>query len=804
MPIDIQALPLSSISTKWKEPYASASLNRRFVGITPQGIYRGLTLTEDPLSGDRTVIISQDTDNNDHVAVFQNENEYQVSYRDSASGDITLTLTAYASVDVLVTLFIDYQIGLATYGTYRIYTQAEFDGLAASLKDTLIVLGTVTIPGSGAIASSSISLVSRTLASANIHPGTIPRTPITRNPNFEIGEVAQSYRLSSQFWEKTVSVGSGTWKTSSNRADSGTKSIELAISVAPFTGIIKQQAGIEVIASQLITSTVSVWQDTTVSSGTFVMFMEFSDSTGTLLSTSSQSLGAGIDAGWREVVSVFTVPVGASTIRAFGVQCIALDPGSIGIFGYIDSLRMIVEPRVSDEAHIFDQRFRQRESVSGLRISDTAGNFSDLSADISFNKDSPVGEGKVSLLPANPSDEPPAFELAGRMIELGSQLLATAANALKARVSAEQADVGVSTYTLMWETKVAGIAGSRTYIKHDGTLINTGNAYWDGASWNKDVGGDRASMVEFGTDGSFTMLAQATGTDLWNDGAWTSTRATMNSIGEMSLGGSVELGVELRVVAADSGVPRIVASPSPVAAFTLISEFIGDLGPGHRQYMDDNGGSLFFISNARWNEATATWIKDINTLDARYEKFGPDVHTVSSRPASAGPNDATTGFSDGLWTPLYLDTSAISASSFYDRKLQWVTVGAGSQPAFVGGSGSSRVNVLDALSFPKVLCCVRTDGVGGIDSAFSEGYNWRENNVDITGAKIRIYFPAGGEMDDDDYIVTATPGGGAQGVSINDKNTAYIEFVLWDSSHVAINGLVTVMEVNFSIYGRQS
>ena len=542
MPIDIQALPLDSINTKWKEPYASASLNKRFVGITPQGIYRGLILTPDPLSGDRTVIISQDADNSDHVAVFQNENDFQVGYRDTVSGDITLTLTAYSGVDVLVTLFIDYQIGFSTSGTYRVYTQAEFDGLGASFKKTLIVLGTVTVPVSGAITASSISLNSRTLASANIQPGTIPSTLITRNPNFEIGEVNQSYELSSQFWEKSVSVGAGTWRTSSDRADSGVKSIELAVSVAPFTGVIKQQAGIEVTAGQLLTTTISVWQDKVISSGTFVYFMEFSDSTGTLLSTSSQTLDAGVDTGFREVTLIINVPAGASTIRSFGVQCIALDPSSVGIFAYIDSLRVLVEPRAADEAHVFDQRFRQRESVSGLRIADASGNFADPSADLSFDKDTPAGEGRVSLLPTNPSDDPPAFKVAGRIVDLGSQLLGAAANALKARITAEQATAGVSTYTLMWESKRTGVGGSRTYVKEDGTLVNTGNARWAGANWVKDVNAVEASMTEFGTDGASSFFIQGSGVDSWADGSWTTEAFSMSSTGGATFAGGVKIG----------------------------------------------------------------------------------------------------------------------------------------------------------------------------------------------------------------------------------------------------------------------
>ena len=35
MPVDVLTLPPSSINTKWKEPYASASLNAKLVGTSP-------------------------------------------------------------------------------------------------------------------------------------------------------------------------------------------------------------------------------------------------------------------------------------------------------------------------------------------------------------------------------------------------------------------------------------------------------------------------------------------------------------------------------------------------------------------------------------------------------------------------------------------------------------------------------------------------------------------------------------------------------------------------------------------------
>jgi len=536
MPVDIQALPSDSINTKWKDPYASASLNRRPVGITPPGIYRGLALSTDPLSGDRTVNIESDPDSGDHVAVFENEDGFSLNYRDEASGDMTISLTAYSSVDVVISLFVDYQIGLSTSGIIRSYTQAEFDGLSPSFRNSLVVVGTVSVPASGAIGAGSLSLNQRTLASQNIQKGTIQNAPIIRNNLFEIGETGQSYELSSHFWRKTASAGAGTWTTSTDRAESGTKSIKLEIATAPFSGEISQQAGIGTTTGELLICSIAVWQDLTISSGLFQFFVEFSDSNGDLLATLTQNLDGGIDTGWRTVSPIIQSPAGAVSIRSFGVRCTALDPSSVGTFAYIDSIEINVESADPQLPYPFDQRFRQRVGASSIQLIGEDGNFSDISADISFNPEIPSGEGSISVSSVNPSSLPPALELAGRMIELGSQLLATGANALKARISAEQADSGVSTYTLMWETFKSGVQGSRTYVKHDGTLINTGNARWNGTNWVKDVNTVEASMTEFGTDGTWSIFVQGAGIDVWADGAWTAnTILALSSAGDFSV-----------------------------------------------------------------------------------------------------------------------------------------------------------------------------------------------------------------------------------------------------------------------------
>lgn len=525
MPVDIQSLPSSSINTKWKETYASASLNSRPVGVVSPGIYRGLLLSVDGLAGDRTVVVSADPDKADHVAVFENEAGYSVNYRDGASGDITVSLVSYSSVDVVLTILIDYQISATTTGSFRAYTQAEFDGLTASFRGTLVVLGTVTVPASGPISAGGVSLTGRTLASANIQKGLVQNAPISRNRNFEIGETGASDKLSSCFWEKAVTVGTGTWANSTVRAESGVKSVLLSVTAGPLTGGLIQRAGVETIAGELFVCEIAVWQEETISSGVFEFFIEFEDSNGDVLSSVVADLDGGVvDVVWRTVSPILVAPTGATAVRSFGVRCTAMDPTSTGAFAYIDSVGVLVEPSDSRHPYPFDERFRQRMLASSLELVSEGGNFADKRVSIGYEETTPTGEGTVSVDPSDATDLPPALSFPGRVIDLGDGLLATAADARKARISALPAIIGTSAYTLMWESFRGGVQAMRMYTGSLGAAVYTANARWDGANWQKDVAAVAASRVIVGSGStSLTVERQATGVDTWGDGAWTDT-----------------------------------------------------------------------------------------------------------------------------------------------------------------------------------------------------------------------------------------------------------------------------------------
>lgn len=497
MPTDILTLPPSSLNTKWKEPYASASLNQRFVGITAPGIYRGLRIQPDPSLGDRTIQVAADPDKLDHVAVYENASGFSVTYRDGTSGDIVVSLAAYASVTVVVCIFVNYQTGVVTTGAFRVFTEAEFNALDSSVRDALVVLGTVIVPASGAIPGANISLLRRTLASTNVSRGTILNAPIIRNSGFEIGETNATHARSSYFWNKEVFTGTGSWKTSTAVVDSGMKSIELTITAGPLFARLTQMIGVPAVEGQLFLVSVRVKQLKTVISGGFRFDLVWADANDAVLTNTFINLDGGVvDSAFRTVETIIEAPAGAASLQEAHIQIGTLSPSSTGVFCYLDSIDIFVEPEDPQHPYPFDQTFRRDVVGTSLRLSDVfAGtNFSNLTGAVTFDRLNPSSEGSFRVEPANSASLPPALALLGRIYKLGSDLLSSEANALKPRIDADVSVVGGVDYTLMWQSVPAGQPGYRKYVSNTGQLIETVNATWSGVAWSKDVGGTDAVL----------------------------------------------------------------------------------------------------------------------------------------------------------------------------------------------------------------------------------------------------------------------------------------------------------------------
>jgi hypothetical protein len=542
MSVDVLALPLNSINTKWKEPYASSSLNAKLVGIVAPGIYRGLKIVRDTSSGDRTVIIEADKNRIDHVAVHE-KSGFSITYRDVTSGNFTLSLSAYSNAVVVVCIYIKYQIGVPTTGTYRVFTESEFSGLSTSASEGLVVLGTVTVPISGAISAANISTLRRTVASANISAGLILNSPLVVNSDFELGEANASHARSSLFWDKSVTAGTGLWKTNTAVVDSGMKSIELNILTGPFSGSLSEQIGIQVTEGQSLSGVVAIRQLKTVASGSILFFMEWADVNDNLLSTTTKTIDGGvIDTLFRTVNISVQVPAGATSLRAVGIKAILVTPSSLGVFGYIDEISVDIEPLDNQHPYPFDGTFRRVMTSTAISLFDKQGSFSSQAAAIRFDASLPASEGRVVVEANNQSNLPPAIGFLGRLYKLGAGLLATESSALKPRVDADVSSLGSCEYTLMWESAREGESfGSytqpvvRMYASAVGSWLFVTNASWSSTTWVKDVAGQEAFKIELKRN-QFVVAYQIAATATWADAGWLESLSSINSAINLRLG----------------------------------------------------------------------------------------------------------------------------------------------------------------------------------------------------------------------------------------------------------------------------
>ena len=714
MPVDVLTLPLSSMNTKWKEPYASASLNSKLTGIIAPGIYRGLIMAPDPLLGDRTVLVKADVDSGDHVAVYQNVLGYSVTYRDSTSGDITLSLSSYSNVTVIVCVYINYTPGVDTTGSFRVFTQAEFNVLSTDVRDALVILGTVNVPVSGVISSSNISLQFRTLASANLARGTILNAPLVRNPGFELGETNATYAQSSIFWDKSFTVGTGVWRTSTALVNTGMKSIEFSITAGPVTGDLSQQMGIETAEGELFLISVVIKQLKTISSGTLVFFADWADVNDSILSTTTMNLdGGGIDANFRTVNTIIAAPAGAVMLRAVGIRATLLSPSSTGIFAYIDNVDVSVEPRDPTYPYPFDQAFRRQLRTTKLGIEDATGGFSTGASSMRHDSSSPASEGKLVLESNNSGNLPPALGLLGRIFQLGASLLGTEPNALKPRISADiSTAVGVD-FTLMWESARQGETTGlytqpvvRLYSSSDGKWLMTSNAIWGGTSWGKDVPGQGAYKWSLAKDGVRLQSHVIDGT--WTDSAWEDTLQIQNPLSTNvdSLTARISMG----------------AFNGTGSDLTQLCQFVYS---AHkiRIYAADSGAggsiSLMITVNARWDGTN--WNKDTAAdmsmrLATSLNMAGTGAYPSAMAVRYDIRDNSTATFPDTGWSDVGTSSSTPSSGGIIEAGQAWVgTLNSSTGPSnpqarlsivpdYGGliGSGNERMepyNLIDAGNF---------------------------------------------------------------------------------------------------------
>ena len=317
MPTTLGTISNTTVKVRWREPYASESLNRKFTGVIPRGVYRGLTLGTSTSA--LSVDVSPDPTTADHVAVFESDTGFSTTYTDNNVGPFTIDLSSYATNDIVViTIFIDYTAGAGTTAEFRGFTLAEYEALTAPEQLSLIVLGTVLRPAAGLIPADNITHDRRTLPFANRGEQATPWNPLIRNGGFELGHTNATYPNASPFWTTSTSNANFTIRPVLTEAASGQKSLELTTSLSgAVTATIWQDFYLPVVPGRQMMARIfkKSLQAATVSPSAKIQFV-FGDMNGTNDVTEDLFFdNASVDTSFEEVTGIITVPATARVLK---------------------------------------------------------------------------------------------------------------------------------------------------------------------------------------------------------------------------------------------------------------------------------------------------------------------------------------------------------------------------------------------------------------------------------------------------------------------------------------------------------
>lgn len=528
---------LSKIKMKWKEQYVSEGLNRKITPFAPRGIYSGLKIIQNT-SSPRQVEISSGG-SGIHSAVHENSSGYSTTYFDPSGSSIILDLSSASldSQEVVVTLYINYTIGVSTAANWIAYPVSDWDALSSVTQNEHLVLGTVNVPAPATnITTAMILPLRRTMAWENQSPGSIAWSPIVENSDFSQGKTGSDGKYQIPGWiNDPSSAVNGSFSLGTTYVRSGAKSLEFnKTNVAASTCSLAQSFEIPVVPGQYFRISAWVKQAIAPTGGAYQFVVTFgdSDSSGTISSTVVFS-AAGTDASFRNIDKIIEVPSGYYFIKKVEIQVSSITAASTGLALTVDDFQVYVESQSA---------FDYPKSISGLSrtvsgtsfvVEDSAYSSLTPAAVTYFDSSSPANEGTVSIERRDQdysgSNLPPAIAIFGRILNLGSKLLGTEASSLLPRASAKYSAVASVDFTLVLESARDGeTAGSYTrpasrfYVSENGGWIVTVNATWDGSAWNKDVSGTAA--FQFSINAGNTHLSYKSSSDNvpWNDSSWTS------------------------------------------------------------------------------------------------------------------------------------------------------------------------------------------------------------------------------------------------------------------------------------------
>jgi hypothetical protein len=340
-------------------------------------------------------------------------------------------------------------------------------------------------------------------------------SPFVRNGDFVHGVTSGSTRFAVSDWEDRSDLAvNGSMQLTATSPIANAKCLAfVTTSVSAATGRIEQEQELEVTPGQLIQVTILIKQLIAPTAGTYTVNLYWGDLNSTALSSSTIALQAltSVDTSPRTINQTITVPVNARFLKLITVEAAGITGASFGTAALFAGLQAwLVNPTITTIPAIDNVRMKP-VTVDAVVVEDpNSYSLGQLAALLHFNRTTPVDEGTLYVERKDQtysgSSLPPEFAPLGRIGQVGSQLLATATDALKARVSTPFSS---SFITLVHEALPASgsLPGYRLYQTPIGALFMTYNARFDGANWNKDATGYPALLwiMNAGVAGTLTF-----------------------------------------------------------------------------------------------------------------------------------------------------------------------------------------------------------------------------------------------------------------------------------------------------------
>ena len=528
---------------KWQETYVSEGLNRKTTPADPRGIYRGLNLAFDATQGggDRRVAVDPDPDSGAHEIVYRTTDGFSLTYRDESVGQILFDLSdgSLDNTGVVVGLLMDYQIGVATSAQFIAYTVAEYDALPAGVRDELVVMGTIDMPGPGInIAAADIWIDRRTMPWEHIAPGMVKWTPVIRNGSFERSETLASHRGAIPHW-LLDSEADGHWHATEADSNTGLKSLELwADAAGTISTPAIQTIDVPVRGGQWLKLEFFRKFRQVLTGGTLNILLSFRDKDGVqgapMLLPVDHS--GGIDTSWVREERYVLIPTGSVALGGMWIIPTSIAHPALSEVVRIDDIQIWLQSQGPMDPDVHDDRDFPTLGASRIDLRGIAADWSQVGGSLDYNPTlSSGGTLTFQRLDQDSAAIAPAFMLLGRMANLGSSLLQSLADAttrpkLQGPV---RTDASIDrTLIQQWGGNGGTDPQTRMYVNAEAFVDITVNAKWDGSSWAKDNTAKRSTRMRHADD-SIGYYTRPIGAGTWIDSAWDRTVLMLTETGQV-------------------------------------------------------------------------------------------------------------------------------------------------------------------------------------------------------------------------------------------------------------------------------